>query len=111
MIHAVPYIRNNPVRAGLANCAEDWCWSSAKAHLTRENDALVRWDSLGGITSDWGVFLSNDKREVHEKIRRATKTGRPIGDDLFYKKLEEICERPLQPQKGGRKRLEKNGLP
>lgn len=30
---AINYIHNNPVKAGLVNTPQDWCWSSASDHL------------------------------------------------------------------------------
>jgi putative transposase len=32
-MHAIKYVEQNPVRAGLVNRAEDWTWSSARAHV------------------------------------------------------------------------------
>ncbi len=37
---AVRYVEKNPVRAKLVKRAEDWCWSSARAHLNREKSIL-----------------------------------------------------------------------
>ena len=104
LIQAITYILNNPVRAGLVSRAVDWCWSSAKAHLSRESDVLVHRDSLSWIISDWHTLLNNDKLESYDKIRQATKRGRPIGDRSFYEKIEALCARSLWPQKGGRKK-------
>src|SRR5437879_358139 len=36
------YVELNPVRAQLARRARDWRWSSARAHLAGEDDALGR---------------------------------------------------------------------
>jgi len=44
---AVRYIENNPVAAGLARRAEDWRWSSARAHVLGRNDGLTDIDALG----------------------------------------------------------------
>ena len=42
LIAAVRTISLNPVRARLVCRAEDWAWSSVRAHLSGENDGLVR---------------------------------------------------------------------
>ena len=34
------YVEGNPVKAGLVARAEDWPWSSARAHLAGGNDLL-----------------------------------------------------------------------
>lgn len=39
---AVRYVSLNPVRAGLAKRAEDWEWSSVRAHLAGQDDRLVK---------------------------------------------------------------------
>ncbi len=35
------YVELNPVRAKLVGAAEDWPWSSARAHLAGRDDGLV----------------------------------------------------------------------
>jgi len=40
------YMENNPVRAGLADRADRWSWSSAKSHIGRKNDKLVNVEPL-----------------------------------------------------------------
>jgi putative transposase len=41
LLAATRYIVLNPVAAGLVSRAEDWPWSSARAHLAGENDELA----------------------------------------------------------------------
>ena len=41
LVAAVRYVELNPVRAWLAERAEDWPWSSARAHLAGRDDGLV----------------------------------------------------------------------
>jgi putative transposase len=41
LLAAVRYVTLNPVRVRLAARAEDWLWSSARAHLAGEDDGLV----------------------------------------------------------------------
>lgn len=41
MIGAVRHVSLNPVRAGLTPDAEDWAWSSARAHHAGVDDDLV----------------------------------------------------------------------
>jgi putative transposase len=38
---AVRYVSLNPVRAGLVRRADDWEWSSVRAHLSMQDDGLV----------------------------------------------------------------------
>jgi hypothetical protein len=39
---ALRYVSLNPVRARLVERADDWAWSSARAHLSGRDDGLVR---------------------------------------------------------------------
>ena len=41
LLSAVRYVSLNPVRAGLAPRAQDWPWSSVRAHLRGEDDGLA----------------------------------------------------------------------
>ncbi len=42
MFRAARYIEMNPVRAGIVDYPEEYLWSSAKAHLSRKDDSLVK---------------------------------------------------------------------
>ena len=96
----VRYVELNPVKAGLVNSAEDWQWSSARAHLAKQNDGIVSvWPMLERI-GDWPKYLLNNHSEArNELIRLHTRTGRPLGSDSFVKKLEHRCGKSLRPGK------------
>ena len=98
------YIEQNPVRAKLVKRAEDYQWSSARAHVLDIKDNLLSnesWFNEKEIKS-YKEFLSKDAKEINAAIRRATSTGRPLGSEGFIKKLERILKRNLFPKKGGR---------
>jgi len=109
-IHWPParYIENNPVRAGLCAHSEDWPWSSARAHLNGEDDALVRVSPMLALVSNWREYLGETAEESFAALVRAhTRTGRPLGDDAFIEELEARLDRSLRPRKRGPKpRLE-----
>ena len=51
---AVRYVERNPVRAGLAERAEKYPWSSAAAHCRLRHDALLSQDfPHEGAINDW----------------------------------------------------------
>ena len=55
---ALRYVERNPVRAGLVAEAESYIWSSARAHLTGNRNALLDrefWEESGGISSCRGL--------------------------------------------------------
>ena len=105
LIACVRYIETNPLRAGLAKKPEDWPWSSAAAHIKRENDRFVNVTPLlQMITGDWGEFLSSARAEKDtEVLRKHERTGRPLGGEKFIDRLEVTLGMSLKPQKPGRK--------
>ena len=104
LVAAVRYVELNPVRAGLAGKAWGYPWSSATAHLRAEDDGLVRIAPLKGIIGDWKSYLEEPINEGEvEKLRKASSTGRPLGDELFVAGLERQLMRPLHRRKPGRK--------
>ncbi|NJM10000.1 MAG: hypothetical protein HC883_03690 [Bdellovibrionaceae bacterium] len=42
LFYAVRYVFLNPVRAKLVQQGQDWWWSSVAAHLSRQDDKLVK---------------------------------------------------------------------
>ena len=104
LLAAARYIENNPVRAGLRAHPEDWPWSSARAHLSGEDDALVRVSPMLALVSNWREYLGETAEESFAaEIHAHTRTGRPFGDDAFIEELEGRLERSLRLRKRGPK--------
>jgi putative transposase len=56
------YVENNPVRAGMARCAEDYVWSSARAHLSGTDVAGcldMNWWRTSEMQPGWSDALLN----------------------------------------------------
>lgn len=107
LIAAVRYVELNPVRAGLAGKAWDYPWSSAVAHLRGADDGLARVAPLKGIIGDWKKYLEEPLSGAEaEKFRKASSTGRPLGDEKFVAGLERLLMRPLLKGKPGPKVFE-----
>ncbi len=99
------YVEQNPVRAGLAGRAEDWAWSSARAHLAASDDALVRAAPLLERYPDWPAHLGAATQEATlETLRGHGRTGRPLGSKTFVARLETMLGRRLGPGRPGRPR-------
>lgn len=111
LLAAVRYVENNPVAAGMAKHAWQYKWSSAAYHVGQiRKDALVNSRNLFGLVDNWRVYLDEPiavKDEVHN-VKKATKTGRPAGDQEFLKKIEKLTGRLLQKKKPG-PRKKQNG--
>lgn len=104
---AVRYVERNPVRAGLVTRAEDYPWSSAKAHVYREEDPLLSDTFLVEEIDDWKSYLATcDEDEILEKIHKNSSTGRPLGNEQFITEVERLSGRTIRIKKPG----PKNGL-
>ena len=97
-------IELNPVRAGLVRTPRQWRWSSARAHLAGDNDALVSVAPLAKLVDDWKRFLAEGtEAPMIETIERHSRTGRPLGSERFLKTIESKLGRTVRPQKRGPK--------
>jgi putative transposase len=102
---ALRYVEQNPVRAGVAMRAEEYPWSSAKAHVYQTKDVLVSPCEKLSVITDWASFLGEASRESEiALIRDHESSGRPLGDEKFINDLEEKTGRILRLRKRGRKK-------
>jgi putative transposase len=105
LLAAVKYVELNPVRAGLSNKAEDYPWSSARAHLKNKDDALVVVSALSDIVGDWKAFLAEpESRADIAALRSHSQTGRPCGVDKFIDELEDRLGMCLRKRRRGPKK-------
>ena len=100
------YVELNPVRAGLVKAPQDWPWSSARSHISGQDDLLIKTKPLlEMISKSWPEFLSDDVNDHEiELFRKHERTGRPMGNDSFIETLEQTLERKLKPEKPGPKK-------
>jgi putative transposase len=99
----VSYVSLNPVRARLVSRAEEWSWSSVRAHLAGEDDSLV---SVRPVLDRWPNFkdlLLQDDDETFSALRKAEGIGRPLGTADFVNELERRLGRPIARRAPGRK--------
>lgn len=81
MMVAARYIENNPVAAGMVARAEDWPWSSARAHISGRSEGLTDVAVLGQHVRNWRAMLAEglDAGDAAEAVEAALKTGRRLG--------------------------------
>jgi len=109
LLAAVRYVELNPLHADMVKHAEDYRWSSARAHLAGKDDKLVKVAPMLDRVNDWQSYLECDLDEsTKEAFLMHGRTGRPLGDEAFLERIEKLAGRVLRPQKPGRKREEKN---
>ncbi len=92
------------MRARLVTRAQDWRWSSTRAHLTGKDDGITarvpirerfpRFADLLAAESDANMFA---------RLRAAESIGRPLGDHRFLTRIERLTKRRLEPRKRGPK--------
>jgi len=104
LIATVRYTELNPVRAGLCSKPESWAWSSIHAHLNGKDDDLVKVQPMLSRISDWqGYLVGNEDSEELEYIRQHARTGRPVGDNAFLNRLEQLTGRCVRRGRPGPK--------
>jgi putative transposase len=105
LAHAMRYVSLNPVRARLVERAEDWRWSSVRAHLAGKDDELVRAAPALERYGDFASFLGApaDYASAWRALRQSETTGRPLGDADWIAAIEARTGRTLAPQKRGPK--------
>ena len=108
LAHAMRYVELNPVRAAITASPADYQWSSARAHCGLESPPAwldtAHW-SARYSPQQWQEVLALDFRLAGDldRLRAATRTGRPFGSGPFIAQLEEKLGRRLFPDKRGRK--------
>ena len=104
LISAVRYVALNPVRARLAARAEDWPWSSVRAHLVGKDDGLVTVAPVLGRVERFAELIECEgESPAFAAIRAAEHTGRPLGTADFVADLERLLGRPIARRAPGRK--------
>lgn len=105
LAHCARYIALNPVAAGLAARAEDWPWSSARAHLAGADDGIVETAPLASRIGDWRAFLDGGMDgKTTQRLELHSRTGRPLGAPAWLDALEARLGRVVRPKPAGRPR-------
>jgi len=101
---ALRYVSLNPVRARLVGRAQDWRWSSTRAHLRGKDDGVTALRPIRHRFPDFADLLGSEpEADMFERLRAAESVGRPLGDDRFLARLERLTKRSLKPGKRGPK--------
>jgi putative transposase len=101
---AMRYVSLNPVRARLVDRAQDWRWSSTRAHLRGKDDGLTALAPIRDRFPRFADLLSSEPQtDLFERLRAAESIGRPLGNDGFLARLERLTRRTLKPGKRGPK--------
>ena len=105
LIEGIRYVEMNPVRAKMVRKAEEYRYSSAGAHVKRVTDEVLSKCYLEREIRDWSGYLAESSTdEILHEIRKRELTGRPLGDESFIEKIEQLLGRQLMPNKPGPKK-------
>jgi REP-associated tyrosine transposase len=101
---ALRYVSLNPVRARLTERAQDWRWSSTRAHLRGMDDGLTALAPIQDRFPRFADLLASEpEADLFERLRAAESIGRPLGSDRFLSRIERLTGRELKPGKRGPK--------
>ena len=101
---AFRYVSLNPVRARLVERAQDWPWSSVRAHLGLGDDGLTEVAPARQRFSRFADLIEGPADvEADAALRKGESVGRPVGAEAFLAGLEARTDRRLRPQKRGPK--------
>jgi len=80
----------------LVNCPRN-------SHLTGRADGVTTLAPLLERTGDFALFLDApfDEEAAYGALRRAERTGRPLGSEAWIESLERRHGRPLRPARRG----------
>jgi putative transposase len=103
---AARHVALNPVRAKLVKRAEDWRWSSVRAHLSQRDDGVVATapilERCGG---DFAAPIADGPAPALIAALRGGETiGRPLGSPTFLDRVAALTGRNPRPAKRGPKR-------
>ena len=110
---AIRYVERNPVRAGMVRRAEDYRWSSARAHCQQTGDYVLTkvaaWRSLLASIADWSKWIAEpDEPEPLAVLRTHIDRGLPCGTEEFVRSLEVQAGQMLRPTSVGRPRKDRH---
>ena len=100
------YIQQNPVRARLVDCPEDWPWSSASNAPAPARPVLAR-GPLSLEAHECGFSDAPLATDVAQQMRTSLRTGQPFGDPQWSLALEvrkwltAVLEAHSKPLAGG----------
>jgi len=101
---AIAYVERNPVRAGMVSQAEDYAWSSAPMRLSGSDASgfldLAPWKRCYSRERWRDILATGIGEEAElERIREATRTGRPLGSPDFVQDVGLRLGRALERRK------------
>jgi putative transposase len=103
LLRTLRYVERNPVRAGIVKRAEDYGWSSARAHVGILPAQYLSTCSVIQDGRSWSELLAlEDEQNFLEELRFHVSSGKILGSEDFLNKLSFQTGIDLIPKKPGR---------
>jgi len=99
------YIEQNPVRAGMVNRAEDYKYSSARAHLNDVENNILTMNILKDSINEYRKYFKDNisqDTEFNKKIEEIFKQKKVFGGNDFIQQIEEKFKVSFVTRKRGR---------
>ena len=109
LLTVLRYSERNPVRAGLVERAQDWCWSSAAT--VQENQVVL---DPGPVPrpADWLRYVNEAQTEAEvERLRECLRRRRPYGDEAWTVQTARSMDLQASLRPRGRPRKQPSGQP
>ncbi len=104
LAEAIRYVSLNPVRARLVEHAQDWPFSSTRAHLAGKSDGIVDVGPVLERFPDFAALIESAAPDSRfDWLRKGETSGRPQGSKEWIAMIESKLGLSLQPKKRGRK--------
>jgi len=101
LVAAARYVSLNPVRARPARRAQDWRWSSVRAHISGDHGFAIVGPLLERCASRFADLLETEPSvEALSALRAAETIGRPIGASTFLDGLAKLGRDPRAKKRG-----------
>lgn len=103
------YIEQNPVRAQMVKKAQEYSYSSARAHINGTADDVLGEALFSEKERKEYIQLLSEKMPSREmdKVRDQTRMGRPLGGESFVRTVERALKRSFDSRPRGRPRKNK----
>jgi putative transposase len=83
LLTVLKYVESNPLRAGLANSANNWLWSSHRESIHKGGYLLID-EAPVELPREWSKFVNESISEKElEKLRESVSRQSPYGDSLW----------------------------
>ena len=102
LMAAFRYVALNPVKAKLVSKAEDWPWSSARAHIAGVDSAHATIAPALDRIGNFAAFLTDAPADdAIWAILKAERVGRPVGAKAWIERLEAESGKTLSCKSAG----------